>query len=157
MDATIWAFIIVMVLLTLSGSMAMIRKRKTPEDYLVASRKVKPWLTALSTVATNNSGFMFIGMIAYTYRFGLESVWIMFGWVLGDLMVWLYVHPRVRRASGDARVNTLPLLIGTQGNTVNRIVVVAAGLITIVFLGVYAAAQLKACSTALDALFAWDM
>lgn len=157
MDATIWSFIIVMTLLTLSGAMAMIRKRKTPEDYLVASRRVKPWLTALSTVATNNSGFMFIGMIAYTYRFGLESVWIMFGWVLGDLVVWLYVHPRVRRASGDASVNTLPLLIGTRGSTVNRVIVVAAGLITIVFLGVYAAAQLKAGSTALYALFGWEM
>ena len=60
---------------------------------------------------------MFIGMIAYTYRFGLESVWIMFGWVLRDLVAWLYVHPRVRRASGEARVNTLPLLIGIQGNS----------------------------------------
>jgi len=34
---------------------------------------------------------------------------------------------------------------------------VLAGLITILFLGVYAAAQLKAGSTALHALFGWDM
>lgn len=137
--------------------MAMIRKRKTPEDYLVASRKVNPWLTALSTVATNNSGFMFIGMIAYTYRFGYESVWLMLGWVLGDLMVWMFVHPRVRKISGKAKINTLPLLIGTQDNSANRLIIVSAGLITIVFLGIYAAAQLKAGSTALHALFGWDM
>ena len=73
------SFIIVLVLLTLSGALAWIRKRKTPEDYLVASRNVPPWLAALSTVATNNSGFMFIGMIGYTYRFGVSSIWLMVG------------------------------------------------------------------------------
>ena len=93
------SFIVVLALLTLSGALAWIRKRKTPEDYLVASRDVQPWLAALSTVATNNSGFMFIGMIAYTYRLGLESVWMMVGWVLGDLLMWRFVHPRVRAAS----------------------------------------------------------
>ncbi|MDR4513732.1 sodium/proline symporter [Nitrosomonas sp.] len=157
MNETIWSFIIVMILLTSSGTMAMIRKRKTPEDYLLASRKVNPWLTALSTVATNNSGFMFIGMIAYTYRFGYESVWLMLGWILGDLMVWIFIHPRVRKISGNANINTLSLLIGTQDNNINRLIVVSAGLITIVFLGIYAAAQLKAGSTALHALFGWEM
>jgi sodium/proline symporter len=38
-----------------------------------------------------------------------------------------------------------------------RPVIVLAGIITILFLGIYAAAQLKAGSTALHALFGWDM
>ena len=37
------------------------RKQETTEDYLVASREVSPGSVALSAVATNNSGFMFIG------------------------------------------------------------------------------------------------
>lgn len=48
-------------------------------------------------------------------------------------------------------------MIGTRSSAVNRPVIVAAGLITFVFLGVYAAGQLKAGSTALYALFGWDM
>ena len=60
-------------------------KKTTTDDYLLADRNVPPWLASLSAVATNNSGFMFIGMIAYTYRLGIEAVWMMVGWVLGDL------------------------------------------------------------------------
>lgn len=157
MTVAIVSFVILLVLITASGAMAVIRKRKTPEDYLVASREVSPWLSALSTVATNNSGFMFIGMIAYTYRLGIESVWMMVGWVLGDLLMWVFVHPRVRRASARERSSSLPGLVGTWDGTVVRPVVVTAGLITVVFLGVYAAGQLKAGSTALHALFGWDM
>lgn len=157
MTVTVIAFIVVTALMTLSGALSVLQKTKTPEDYLIASRSVPPWLTALSTVATNNSGFMFIGMIAYTYRLGIESVWMMFGWIFGDLIGWVFIHPRVRSASDRQDANTLPAFIGTRDHSTNRPIIIAAGLITFVFLGVYAAGQLKAGSTALHALFGWDM
>lgn len=67
------------------------------------------------------------------------------------------MHPRVRKVSKDVEAKTLPVLMGTWDTGVSRAVVVVAGLITIVFLGVYAAAQLKAGSTALHAIFGWNM
>lgn len=159
MDAAIWSFAVLMVLLTCSGAMSWIKKKKTTGDYLLASRGVAPWLSALSAVATNNSGFMFIGMIAYSYRLGIESMWMMIGWILGDLSAWLLVHPRVRRQSEKKDVNSLAGLMGTgdgsQGSC--RLIVLVSGLITVIFLGIYAAAQLKAGSTALRALFGWDV
>src|SRR6056297_238190 len=159
MSVTIISFVLILLAITATGAMSVIHKRRHPRDYLVASRRIPPWLAALSTVATNNSGFMFIGMIAYTYRLGIEAVWMMVGWVLGDMLMWLFVHPRVRRASADEDTRSLPGMVGTRlrDGTVMRPVVVLAGLITIVFLGVYAAGQLKAGSTALHALFGWDM
>ncbi len=40
--------------------------RKTTSDYLVAGKSVPPSLVGLSAIATNNSGFMFTGMIGTT-------------------------------------------------------------------------------------------
>jgi sodium/proline symporter len=152
------SFLLLLTAITASGAMAFIRKRKTPEDYLVASRRVPPWLSALSTVATNNSGFMFIGMIAYAYRIGVQSVWMMVGWIVGDLLMWIFVHPGVRRLSARHEVASLPGLVAMEpGGRPARPVAVVAGLVTVVFLAVYAAAQLKAGSTALHVLFDWDM
>jgi len=156
-SVTIASFLLVLGLITLFGVMSVVRRRKTTRDYLLASRDVPSWLSALSTVATNNSGFMFIGMIAYTYRLGLEAVWMMVGWMFGDLLMWFFVHPKVRDASSRERARTLASLVGTRDGRAMRPVVVLAGVITIVFLGIYAAAQLKAGSTALHALFGWDM
>lgn len=158
MNTVIVSFLVFLGVFVLIG-VASARKRKTTtDDYLIADRSVPPWLVALSAVATNNSGFMFIGQIAYSYRVGIESVWMMVGWVVGDFVAWQLVHPRVRRLSGDAGVATVPALLGSSrdGAAVRRVVVILAGLLTFVLLGVYAAAQLKAGSTALQTLFGWD-
>jgi len=156
-NSAVWSFTILLLLITFAGAMSFIRRRRTTGDYLVASRQVKPWLSALSAVATNNSGFMFIGMIAFSYRVGLESIWMAIGWILGDLTAWLAVHPRVREQSGRLKVNTLSGLIGRHDGGEDRVLIVLAGIITFVFLGVYAAGQFKAGSLALHALFGWDM
>src|SRR5690606_26289611 len=76
----------------------------------------------------------------------------------GDLLAWLWIHARLRRISGDLRVATVPALLATLDD--GRVLLPIrwfAGALTLVFLGGYAAAQLKAGSTALYALFGWPM
>jgi sodium/proline symporter len=143
------------VFVVIGVSSARVRK-STTDDYLLAGRNVPPWLVALSAVATNNSGFMFIGMIAYTYRVGIESIWMMIGWVVGDFAAWLLVHPRVRRDSERHGIATVPALLGTSDDGQQRGIIMLGGLMTFVLLGVYASAQLKAGSTALQTLFGWQ-
>ncbi len=152
------AFLVCLLVITGIGVLAsLVQHQKSTEDYLVAGRRMPAWLTALSAVATNNSGFMFIGLIGYTYLQGIEAIWMMLGWVTGDLLAWLYVHPRLRQQSGEVRANTIPMLIGTHGTRINRSLMILGGVITFLFLGVYAAAQLKAGSAALQTLFGWDL
>jgi Na+/proline symporter len=74
------------------------RSRGTRSDYYVASRSVRPWLVGQSAVATNNSGYMFIGVMGYTYVTGLASIWLMVGWIVGDLIASLLVHRKLREA-----------------------------------------------------------
>jgi len=157
MTVMIISFVVVLVLIVLSGTMSARHRQKTTEDYLVASQSVSPWLSALSAVATNNSGFMFVGMIGFTFRQGFQSIWLMLGWILGDMLIWIFVHPKVRRLSEKSHLTTISELIGDRKNGSNRPLVVLSGIITFIFLGVYAAAQLKAGSTALHAMLDWDM
>lgn len=134
------------------------RKENTTTDYLVAGRKVSPWLTALSSMATNNSGYAFIGIVGFAYRSGIHSLWLTIGWITGDLLVWLFVHKRVRQVSGELDARSVPVLLGTDRyRRTQRTVVILAGVLTFVFLSVYAAAQLKAGGTALQSLFGWEM
>ena len=143
---------------TLIGALSSRWSKASSEDYLVASRNVHPWLVALSAVSTNNSGYMFIGLIGFTWRSGVEAVWITFGWILGDLMTWFWVHKRVRHQSEAIGAASVPSLLATDHNGVsNRAILVASGILTFIFLGGYAAAQLKAGSMTLHALFGWPL
>lgn len=124
-------------------------------DYLLASRDVPAWLTALSSMATNNSGYAFIGLVSYAYTSGFSTIWLSIAWVLGDTFAWIWVHKRVRDYSEEVDAHSVPnlLAVGDQGKV--QTVAFAAGALTFVFLGTYAAAQLKAGSAALTALFGW--
>lgn len=138
------------------GLLSAFKSRGNNEDYLVASSSVPPWLVALSAVATNNSGYMFIGMIGFTYTTGLSSLWIMIGWIFGDILASQFVHKRLRVATAKHELisfgGVLSRWHGTHYDKLRFIV----GLITVLFLGTYAAAQLKAGSKALHVLFEWD-
>ncbi|MBT6179568.1 MAG: hypothetical protein HOI23_20175 [Deltaproteobacteria bacterium] len=138
------------------GIYASTRKQTNTEDYLVASRSVSPWFMALSAVSTNNSGFMFVGLIGSTFTEGFSSVWLMAAWVFGDYLGWLSGVPeKLRRRSEELGAVTIPSFLG-KGLTGGRSVTIIGGLITLIFLGIYAAAQLTAGSKALTALFGWD-
>lgn len=138
------------------GVYSATRRKATAEDYLVASRSVSPWLTSLSAVATNNSGFMFLGLIGATYSEGISAAWLMVGWVIGDWMAWFFVHKRLRVQSEERGSTTIPGFLGSDIDG-GRAVVSTAGLIVLVFLGLYAAAQLNAGGKALHYVFEWDL
>lgn len=138
------------------GLLSSMKRKNSTEDYLLAGHSVKPWLAALSAVATNNSGYMFIGMIGFTYTAGLSSIWLMIGWVLGDFVVSFLVHPKLRDMTEKRRSLSFSEVLGKWQGTDYRRYRFLAGLITVLFLGTYAAAQFKAGSKALHVLFGWD-
>lgn len=138
------------------GVLSTLRHKKTNVDYLLAGQNVKPWLVALSAIATYNSGYMFIGMIGYTYLEGLSSIWLMIGWIVGDFLMSLFIHARLRRVSENRDVLTYSGALSSWNGTNYRVLRFAGGLITILFLGGYAAGQLEAGSKALHVLFGWN-
>ena len=71
---TLISFLAFMALFLVIGLLSFFRAKQTKRDYYLADRNVSPWMTGLSAVATNNSGYMFIGVIGYTYAVGLASV-----------------------------------------------------------------------------------
>lgn len=150
------SFIACLLVFVAIGAASALRSEGSAEDYLVAGRSVSPWLTALSSAATNNSGFMFVGLIGFTYRGGLHTIWMALGWILGDLLVWLFVHKRVRQLSGAIDAVSVPQLLAWRGGGVDRVVALSAGVLTFLFLGGYAAAQFEAGAAALHSLFGWD-
>ncbi len=138
------------------GLASVVKSRKNAEDYLVAGKAIPAWLAGLSAVATNNSGFMFIGMIGLTYATGLSSIWLMVGWILGDLMVSLLTLRQLHAASRSSKVNSYGGLLAHWNGDDNHILRRLIGFLTVFFLTFYAAAQFKAGSKATTVLLNWE-
>ncbi|QBQ55616.1 sodium/proline symporter [Nitrosococcus wardiae] len=151
----VFSFLFFLAVFAFIGLLSARKAQGNRSDYYVASNSVKPWLVGLSAVATNNSGYMFIGVIGYTYTVGLASIWLVVGWILGDFLASQFIHRHFREATARTEEVTyggvLSQWYGTELNRLRR----TAGLITVIFLGTYAAAQLNAGSKALYVLFDW--
>lgn len=138
------------------GLASVLRAQKSRNDYYLASRSVKPWLAGLSAVATNNSGYMFIGVIGYTYTTGLAAAWLMVGWILGDFIGSLFIHRKLRQYTESTNEASFAAVLarwhGEEFAAWRRL----AGVVMLLFLGSYAAAQISAGGKALQGVLGWD-
>ncbi len=148
-------FIIFLLLFTAVGIYSATRKQNTTTDYLLASRNVNPWLTALSTMSTGQSGLLFIGQVGFAYKIGISSLWLTIGWAIGDYLAWWFVFKRLRKLSEETASDTVSSFL-SQNMKGSRLIAIISALITIAFLGSYAAAQLVAGSKALNVVFGWN-
>lgn len=147
-NAVTISFFAILLAYVAIGVYSATQRKNTTDDYLVASRSINPWLAALSAVATDNSGFMFIGLTGSCYLAGVSGAWLIIGWIIGEWFAWRWVHGRLRTDSEKAQVNTITSYLG-HGMKGGIWVARFAALVTLVFLGVYASAQLNAGAKAL--------
>lgn len=152
----IGSFLFFLAVFVVIGVMSTFKYQGNTVDYLMASHNIQPWLVSLSAVATNNSGYMFVGMIGFTYVVGLSSIWLMIGWITGDLIMSFLVHKKLRIVTHDEGVHSFGGALARWGHKEYKLLRALAGLITVVFLCTYAGAQLQAGSKALHVLFDWN-
>lgn len=155
MSMVMLGFVITMLIFVMIGVASTRSSSAEVSDYLVAGRSVSPWVAGLSAVASNNSGFMFIGAIGFTYSYGLSAVWLFFAWLFGDYCSWLIVHQRLRARSEEQGNDSVTGFLASDGGREDRTLQLALGGLTVVFLTLYAAAQLKAGGKALESTLSW--
>lgn len=152
----IFSFTFFLIVFAAIGLLSALKNKHTNKDYFLANQNVKPWLVSLSAISTYNSGFMFTAMIGYTYLKGLSSIWLMIGWVVGDLLISFLVHKKLRVKTEKNDTQTFAGALSKWNGTNYKKFRFIAGIITIVFLAVYASGQLNAGSKALHVLFGWN-
>ncbi|MFE8072531.1 sodium/proline symporter [Marinobacteraceae bacterium S3BR75-40.1] len=155
MGVTAISFLGVLLIFLIIGVSSIRKKHEDVNDYLTAGYSTPPWIIALSSVATNNSGYMFIGLVGYTWVAGVSAFWVALGWLFGDWLVWRGFHGRLREYSEAHPVNTIPALTSQNPALESSPLRMVSAVLTLLFLSVYAAAQLKAGSKALHVMFDW--
>ncbi|MEM5516189.1 sodium/proline symporter [Henriciella sp. AS95] len=150
------SFLVILAAFLIVGLASARKATGERTDYYLAGQTVSPWLTGLSAVATNNSGYLFIGVIGYTYATGLSAIWLMFGWIIGDYIGSTFIHRKLRNATGVTNEASFASVLsrwhGEDFATWRRI----AAVVMVLFLGAYAAAQISAGGKALEGVLDID-
>ena len=128
-------------------------KEDTTDDYLVAGRGMHPALAALSAVSTWNSGYMFIGFIGFTYTMGYSIIWIGLGSMIGQIVAWVWLYKFIQQSAKERDVRSLSSLVS---NVTGSPEAKLAAILSVLFLAVYAAAQLTSGGKALYVMLGWS-
>ena len=135
------------------GLASMWVKEDTTDDYLVAGRGMHPALAALSAVSTWNSGYMFIGFIGFTFTMGYSIIWIGLGSMIGQIVAWIWLYKFIQQSANERGVRSLSSLVSdVTGSPEAKL----AAMFSVLFLSVYAAAQLTSGGKALYVMLGWS-
>ena len=141
------------MLLFAGVGLASIRvKKDTTDDYLIAGRGMHPALAALSAVSTWNSGYMFIGAIGFTYMMGYNVIWLAIASTLGQLVAWMWLYKFIQEEGEKRNVRSLSSLVGDKAGSPEAKL---AAVLSVLFLSIYAAAQLTSGGKALLVMMGW--
>ncbi|MAK26374.1 MAG: hypothetical protein CMA02_03780, partial [Euryarchaeota archaeon] len=135
------------------GLASMFVKEDTTDDYLVAGRGMHPALAALSAVSTWNSGYMFIGFIGFTYMMGLNAFWLSVVSTIGQVVAWAWLYKFIQKEGKERGVRSLSSLVAEKAGAPEAKL---AAILSVIFLTIYAAAQLTSGGKALFVMMGWN-
>ena len=139
----------------LIGLYAASKARGCTEDYLLASRSVSAPVAGISATASLMSGFMFIGYIGMVYKLGFYATYFFWGEVFGLLMLTPWAYKGIQRLSKDEGTQTYTGLLTPKNSPLDSPLAKFISLLTLIFLLIYASAQLMAGGKALNDIFGW--
>lgn len=126
----------------------------TSEDFFLGGRKLGPVVTALSTEASDMSGWLLMGLPGVAYFTGLaDAAWTAIGLAVGTYFNWLIVAKRLRRYSSKINAITIPEFLAKRWHDNQGIIEGIGGLIVIIFFVPYTASGFAACGKLFNSLF----
>ncbi len=121
------------------------RKTENLADYILGGRKLNSWVTALSSQASDMSGWLLLGLPGYAYLAGMEAIWIGIGLAVGTYLNWKFVAKKLRQytqVAGDAI--TIPVYFENRFRDDTHSLRIISAILILVFFLLYTSSGLVA-------------
>ncbi len=129
------------------------RLTKTQEDYLLAGRKLGPWVTAFSERASGESAWLLLALPGAAITIGMGEIWSVFGIIIGIISSWYIIAKKLRLETEKYNALTIPEYLHRKYNDKSNIIRLFSSLIIAFFFLFYVSAQFHASGKVLNSLF----
>lgn len=96
------------LLILLVGFLTARRSSRSVSDFFLGGRRMGSWVVALSAVASGRSAWLVLGLSGMAYAKGVSAVWACVGYIIVELLLFLFLGRRLRRFTGEKGDITLP-------------------------------------------------
>ena len=121
-------------------------KSLSEKDYFLGGRNMGGWVSALSAGASDMSAWVLMGLPGSIFFYGLGQVWISIGLLIGTVVSWTFVAPKLRRyaiMAGDSI--TVPEFLSNRFFSKGSVLRVSCAVIFVIGYCLYAASSVFAC------------
>jgi sodium/proline symporter len=142
--------LIIYSLIILGVGIRAARLNRTLSDYLLADRRLGPWVAAFSERASGESAWLLIGLPGLAFASGLTTVWVGIGCCSGIAFSWFVVARRLREETERVGALTLADYFSARFQDTSHTLRITATAIILFFFTFYVAAQFLAAGKVLN-------
>jgi len=125
----------------------------TQEDYLLAGRRLGPWVVAFSERASGESAWLLIALPGAAIAGGFGESWAALGIILGIIASWYIIAQKLREETEKYDVLTIPEYLHRKFKDESNIIRILASIIITFFFAFYVSAQFHASGKILHSIF----
>ena len=150
MDPILAGLLLYLVMMVAVGFVTY-RYMNTLDDYVLAGRRLGPWVAAVSERASGESAWFLLGLPGAAYGAGFTEYWSVIGIAGGILASWTFIAMPLRRATAKMGALTLPDYFELRFGDRSRLLRIVSMVVILFFYTLYVAAQLlgACCGAAL--------
>ncbi|WP_440946400.1 sodium/proline symporter PutP [Methanosarcina sp. T3] len=130
------------------------QKTENLSDYILGGRKLNSWVTALSSQASDMSGWLILGVPGYAYLSGMESIWLAIGLTAGTYLNWKFVAKKLRQyteIAGDSI--TIPVYFENRFRDKSHSLRIISSIFILIFFLLYTSSGLVAGGKLFNTVF----
>lgn len=124
------------------------RRTKSVEDFYVAGKGLGFWVSAFSSRATGESGWLLLGLTGMGYAVGINAFWVLLGQMMGESFSWMRIARPFKRATDKYNSITIPDYLESRFGDTRHILRWISAVVIIFMVTAYLSAQLTATGKA---------
>ncbi len=132
------------------------KKMHDIRDYFASGKKLGFFNVAFSARATGESAWLLIGLTGMGYALGAKAFWVVLGEMLGVGGAWLLMSRRFKRLTDRYDSITVPDYLESRFRDSGHWLRLIAGGSLVIFVPIYAGAQVFATGDAFNSFLGWD-
>ncbi|MGH8496437.1 MAG: sodium/proline symporter [Gammaproteobacteria bacterium] len=139
--ATLLAYYIVLLLIGVWAS----RRTHDTLDFFLGGRRLGPVVASISASASSSSAWTLLGVSGAAYAWGMPALWLFPATLLGFIVNWVWIAPRLMELSRRENAVTLTdVIAGPRNEPLRPVIVGLASFIILFSFLFYIAAQFQA-------------
>ncbi len=134
------------------------RRTRDADDFFLGGRGLGPLVAAISYSSSASSAWTLLGMSGLAYVVGVSALWLVAGSILGMLVAWYWIGPRLWHFSRQHDHMTLTdLILHDSSGRLRSLILWTASMIVLVSFLLYIAAQFQGAGNTFATTFDLSM